>query len=597
MWIFPKRIQEFSSPQAVLLLFVLGLAAYANAISHPFVHDDIVFIQNNPRISQLNIKDIFDYTAPAPHEPSVVNAYYRPFLELVYRSEYRLFGLNPHGYHLFNILVHIANSILVYGILLLILPGRKTFVLSAAALFLLHPVQTEAVACIAGISNLSFAFLGLGSLYFYLVSRRPSTKQKIVFYALSLLLFFVSLLAKEQAVTLLLLIILWEMCFGKTSGQRGVVQLLGYVIIFAGYMIFRQSMLAGALGFPVILNAEFGLRVLSIAGTLLIYLKIFFFPADLHYYRSVDILQPFIASWILLLIILGGTAYFISRAGSEERKILIFGGGWFILSLAPTLNIIPLVNEYSWILAAEHFLYLPLAGLIVFVLRLGGNFMERVFPKAPRSVNTVILIAVFITCLSLTIKQNTYWKDEVALFERTLRFERLGRVHILLAKAYYQQGKYFDAIAEGNEAVSIFDSYLKKTTDKQVGRIYLGFMKGAYFDLARSYQSAGDLASAGLSYEKALVIDPLDSTLHNSAGVFYAQTGSLDKAVGHFEKAVHLDSSDFNAKFNLALGYARNGKLGEAKELLGEIIEKDKAKTMPLAQNMLNDLMKEEAGQ
>ncbi len=597
MWQVCKRIQNISFPQVVLLFFFLGFTTYANAIFHPFVHDDIVFIQENPSIDQLSLRSIFNYTAAPFRRETVVNTYYRPLLELIYRLEYKIFGLNPHGYHLFNILTHIANSILVYCIFMLIFPGQKMIVFSSAALFLLHPVQSEAVACISGISNLCFSFWGLLSLYFYILSAQKKTSRNIFFYGLFLFAFFIALLAKEQAVTVLFLIALFELCCGKDSEMPHSahrLRWLGGGVVFAGYLALRKCVLANALGFSVIFNAEFWLRLLAIPQTLLMYLKVFFFPFDLHYYRSVDILRPFLLPLLGLALIAFMCIYYLKKQSHDQRKVLIFGLGWFILTLAPTLNIIPLVNEYSWILTSEHFLYLPIAGLIVCVLKIATDLIKRFFPQTHAQASTLILVIVLFLCLGLTVKQNTYWKDEVALFERTLRFEKLGRVHILLARAYYQQGNYEGAVREDQKALEVFSSYLKKISNKQVEGIYLGFMKGAYFDLAHSYESMQNPLLAIDSYEKALVIDPLDSTLHNNAGVAYAKAGNLNTAVKHFEKAVFLDDLDFGAKFNLALGYAQQGELDKAKVLLIEIIEKDKTQRATLAQRMLNDLAREE---
>jgi hypothetical protein len=100
-----------------LLLAYIGLIGFVNAIPHPFVHDDIVFIVQNPQINRLdNLSDIFlpQYSGRSQG----INAYYRPILEIIYRLEYRLFGFNAPGFHLVNVLVHIANGLLLFGLLL-----------------------------------------------------------------------------------------------------------------------------------------------------------------------------------------------------------------------------------------------------------------------------------------------------------------------------------------------------------------------------------------------------------------------------------------------------------------------------------------------
>jgi len=176
--------------QIFLILTLFGLLAYTNAINHPFVHDDVVFIQQNPHIAKLDLGNFFIQPAVADQDFSSINQYYRPLLELVNKILYRIVHLNPHGFHFFNVLLHIVNSFLVFSVIRIITGGTKGIALVIAMFFLLHPVQSEAVACIAGISNLVFAFFCLTSFYAYLLSIRANkAKRNGLAYLFSLLLF------------------------------------------------------------------------------------------------------------------------------------------------------------------------------------------------------------------------------------------------------------------------------------------------------------------------------------------------------------------------------------------------------------------------
>src|SRR5204862_8173167 len=97
---------------------------------------------------------------------TVTNPYWRPGLEIFYGIQYHLFGLNPQGYHFTNILLHVINSSLIFYCLKTIL-RRPGMALTVALLFLLHPVQSEAVACVSGISNLLYGLVCLLSCLFY----------------------------------------------------------------------------------------------------------------------------------------------------------------------------------------------------------------------------------------------------------------------------------------------------------------------------------------------------------------------------------------------------------------------------------------------
>ena len=532
---------SFKQPGSLLIflaLCALGLLAYGQTIPYPFVHDDVVFIQQNPRIAFFDWKNIFQGTV-IPVDPSpVINIYYRPLLELLYRVEHVFFGLDSSGYHFFNILFHITNSFLVYCLVNVLAPGKKGFAPAVAVLFLLHPVQSEAVACISGISNLLFAFLVLASLCFYL-------RNSIISYVLSLLAFALALLAKEQAVVLPVLIFLLEM-ISPVSATRQLfpraVRIGGYAGVLIIYFLVRKIFLPEGTMPAIAFNYELFLRVLSIPRTVLMYLGTIFSPHDLHYYRSVDILRPNGVSTGLFGVVVAAVVGIILKAPRSHRRLLLLGAGWFGITLLPVLNIVPLINEYSLILTAEHFLYLPLIGVLLFTMGLGDLFLS-VFPERQRAIlakGGVCLLAVILG--AATIRQSTCWAGEIPLFERTVRFEKdFGRAHILLAKAYYKNGEYAKAIATYRRALAIMDGYLAKVGSQPVASVYLMFIKEIHFDLAHCFEGLGDFQEAVNWYLRALVIDRNDAIVHNNLGIVYLKLGDREKAAAHFREAVALD--------------------------------------------------------
>lgn len=528
---------SFKQPSSLLIFFalcVLGLLAYDQTITYPFVHDDVVFIQQNPRLAFFDWKNIFQGTVIAGQSSPVINVYYRPLLELLYRVEYSVWGREPAGYHLFNIFVHIANSFLVYWLVNVLAQGKRGYAFAVAVLFLLHPVQSEAVACISGVSNLLFAFLVLASLCFYL-------RNSIISHVLSLLAFALALLAKEQAVVLPILIVLLEM-ISPLSLTRPliprVVRIGGYFVVLMIYFGARKILLPDGAMPAIVFNYELLLRVLSIPRTVLMYLGTIFFPYDLHYYRSVDILRPNGVSIGLLGVVFAAVVGIILKVPRSHRRLLLLGAGWFGITLLPVLNIVPLINEYSLILTAEHFLYLPLIGVLLFVLGLGDLFLTRL-PERRRiflARGGVCLLAVIF--LAATVRQNMCWAGEIPLFERTARFEKdFARAHILLAKAYYKNGEYAKAIGTYRRALAIMDGYLVKVGPQPVASVYLGFIKEIHFDLAHCFEAMSDFQEAANWYLRALVLDRNDAIVHNNLGIIYLKLGDQEKAVAHFREA------------------------------------------------------------
>lgn len=554
-----------------LVLIVFGLLAYANAIAHPFVHDDIVFIQQNPHITQFDLKSIFLSTATPDHQGSLINAYYRPLLEIIYRIEYKLFQLNPYGYHFFNIVVHIINSLLVFACMNIISRRKRNFSFVIAILFLLHPVQTEAVACISGISNLIYALFCLLAFYLYLKRGEASSlAQRSRLYFCSLLTFFMALLAKEQAIVMPFLILIYELSL-KRMQKNNLTKVcglwFGYAFVLGGYFLMRKVIVGSSVLDSLKFNGEFWLRILAIPKTLLMYVSIILFPKDLHYYRSVDILQPYLYSVVILGVVLLVVFLILKSIHQSRRRILFFGLGWFLVTLFPTLNILPLINEYSFILTAEHFLYLPLLGVLIFVVGCANVFFEKV-----KINQTVVLSLVIMLFFVLTIRQNTYWKNEIVLFERVLQFQKLGRVHTLLANAYHKDGRYYDAIQENQKALEIMEGYIGKVENPGAKDFYRGFKKRIHFELAQSYVALEEFVLSLKQYQYALELDSNNGFLHNNIGINYLRIKDYASARRHFERAVALNPKDVIAKNNLAMIHLEKKDFSKAIGLFEEIL-------------------------
>lgn len=499
-----------------LFLFLIGFAAYFNSIPHPFVHDDVIFIQNNRTLGDWSdVPSLFLRSSTAGGAVSIINSYYRPFLDVLYKIQYILFDFNPHGYHLFNVLLHGVNGILVYRLIRSLLKNSggvnlspEAFAFCTAMFFLIHPVQTEAVACIAGVSNLIFAFFCLLSLICYVKTRQKEpSRYGILWYAAALIFFWAALFSKEQAIMLPLLVVLYEGTLAaprlgaSASLRTTALRVAGFFIAAFGYLSFRSVVAGNSLAFILAYKGELILRILHIPEVLLMFLGTLVFPYDLHYYRSTDILQsPFLSS--VLLGVFAGTLIFLIRClPKEDRPWLIFACGWFLIALLPTLNIVPLINEYSLILTAEHFLYLPIVGFILFALLAGNFVVQEIFKQKSFRIKVLAVSVLAFLCVTATIKQNTYWQGEIPLFERVVRFEKnFGRGHLLLAKAYYFHQEYDRAIAEYKIALGIMQSYLIRAKVPEAQKFYLGFIQEIKFDLARCYEDRGRKSS--LKFER-----------------------------------------------------------------------------------------------
>jgi len=579
-----------------LLLVAAGLFTFANAVGNPFVHDDLFLIVAD---NAFSLRDIFLNPSSLPQLLPGMKGYYRPVLSLVYALEFRLFHLHAFAYHFFNILIHVVNGLLVFA-LLRRMTDRKMLSWLVALGFIVHPVQSEAVASVAGLSNLLFVFFCLLSFGAYMRIGIKAAGQGRSAAILGAVCFFVlALLSKEQAAFLPGLLLVYEAALAGRKPVPRTVQIFrwaGMVLVLCGYLLWRQVVLGEALAPLLRYPQELWLRVMAIPRTLLMYGRIMIFPADLHYYRSIDILQPSGSSFVVLLLILAGIGLFVRRLEPAKARLCVFGLGWFFVGLLPTLNILPLINEYSLISNFEHFLYLPLAGFLLFAFVVVGQGLDILLKDRARSGQIVMCALVISVWMGLTAYQNTFWRGEVPLFERTLKYQKnFGRARLLLGKAYYYQQQYDRAITEFDRAIAIMNGYLQKSRSAQANRIYREYLKEAYFSQAHCWEQKGDPVRAIDRYRRAIEADPSDSRIYNNLGGLYLKQNDTVAARNLFLQAQSRNPDDLHSKANLAVCYIQMQDFVKARNLLEEVLARDPQ--FPFARQNLEQLRKQMQGE
>jgi tetratricopeptide (TPR) repeat protein len=514
-----------------LSLAFIAFLTFANAIYHPFVHDDIAFIVQNPQIGHLDhLAGIFFQTMnSAGHEG--LNIFYRPVLEIFYRLEYRCFGFNAAGFHLVNIAVHILNGLLLF-VLLCRLKFSRPMACAVSLLFLIHPVQTEAVDSVVGISNLLSAFFLLSTLICYVEER----------HALACVMLVLSFFTKEGVVVAPVLFILLDWYQDK-KGRAGLW--LFFLLLAIGFLGLRSAVTHAHVLETIFQPAGMPhLRFLSIPRTMLMYMRLVVMPYDLHYYRNTDLFGPNAYGFIVLGLLFAALGAAV-RSWQAERRGIILGGLWFMICLLPVLNILPIFNEGSLMLTPEHFLYLPMIGLMI--------VLAVIFTRlVPSRLQLGLALAIFAVLGLATMHQNLFWRGPVALFERTVAFEpSFGRGHLLLAEAYFLNRQEDPAIAEYARALSIMKRYERAVRNDMARHGIESFMKMIYMETAECLQNKGRLDQAVLNYKEALKLDPRDVQALNLLAVCYWRMGEKAEAQQILRAALELDPSYMPVRENL----------------------------------------------
>lgn len=451
------------------LLILLSTLAYANSWQNGFAFDDESVLKDNPHVREPgSIPSLFTSSAmQASHDMKT----YRPLRQAVFTLIYPVFGQNPRGYHVLNTALHSANSAMLFALLLLLgLAASPAF--AVAALFALHPLNTEAVANITGMTDTMFLFFFLLALYAHI------KEMPVAAYAC----FTLSLLSKEMAITLPLIVVMSDAYAGRL--QKGVAyaarRYFAYFAIAALYLALR-SMALGEMGAGEYYGDSLWITMWSQCYVGLMYLKLSLVPWPLSARYDIRLIEsPFDPSVIGLAVLIFALLAATFRAATARRfPLWLFGLWWFALTIMPVWNIIPIRAA----MMGERYMYLPLIGLLIASVSGSGPLWGRA-PKAGAVALGLVLTVFFI----LTVQRNLVWHDDLTLFEDALeKAPDSLLVHWKLFEEYDKRGDTARASVQYNE--------MKRINEKNAR---------AYLDRAFRYLNDGDTESARRMAAKAL---------------------------------------------------------------------------------------------
>jgi len=399
-----------------LSLVAVVFLCFANALRNEFVFDDIYLITVNQQIRSLNL-------------PLLLSSY-RPIRDISYAIDFALWGQDPFGFHLSSIVIHAANVLLVFALV-----RRLTKDLVSAALtaliFAVHPIQTDAVTYISGRRDVLFAFFYILAFHSYLSYYRSRWSVKAVaLFFLFLLLWMLSLLSKEMAVSLPVLIFVWHFCdaWGEETGSfpKQVWQTLKRTIkrdkwfwlvlavsgiAFTAYwvLIKRASHRVGFGSFEY-WGGSFYLNMLTVIRVHAWYLKQLIYPTPIAQYLGAFEISETLFDWRLLLslVVVGGVLCY-GFIMLQRDKLMAFAIFSYFVFLLPVSQLIP-HHE----LLADHYLYLSIMSFALFVSLLVKKISNSGV-ISPKALYLLVGVAVMVLAV-MTVIQNGAWKDERTLW-------------------------------------------------------------------------------------------------------------------------------------------------------------------------------------
>jgi tetratricopeptide (TPR) repeat protein len=511
---------------------------------------------------------------------------------------YQFLGPIPLAFHLVNLVLNLLVVLLLFLVTWRMFDDRlMAFV--AAGLFAVHPIHSESVAWIAAITDLELAFFYLLTFWFFLGLSKWRGRRLILGQLSMAVSFALALLAKEPAVTLVVLTTLYEYSCREDRQETSVPIKLSRCgplwLLLLVYLIFRTHFVGGLAGrsqSPNMGPDAVIFSALALAGQ---YVWKLFWPAALcafyPFHMSTSPSDPrVIAGAVALMVLAFLIVFFWNRA-----RLVSFGLLFFFLNLAPVLYA-------PWMAAnvfTERYLYLPSVGFC-WALGWAGATLWRATTRHSakwRAVVVIFAVALAALCTLRIIRRNPDWHDNERLYKATLALQPDAYIiHINLAALYLDRDDFKNAEAQLREADKLAPDYplilnnfgllnLKlKRYDEALGYLIRSILKNPkapqpHLYLAQVYDQTGQPDFAEKEYLTAIHLSPLSMGAHAGLGEFYFDHARLQEAEEQFQESLRA-ARTLRGFWGLGLVYWREGRYAEAERAFqdAEVLEPSSAR-------------------
>ena len=533
----------------VLFAVVTGLV-YVPVFHGGYYFDDRPLLENNPYVKDIKNIPVFfvskEARVPWTHG-DLQDDIYRPVQSASFAISYALWGNNPGAFHRENVFLHFVNGVLIYLILSSLLNSAQVAFL-AALLFLVHPVQVEAVAYLverASVLSLTL-FLAAFGLFVHSGNRRGRFNR---YTMLSLGSFAIALFTKEIAIILPAVLVLYVICFRDGEDRKArtiVMSLIPYVAIALVYVVARTVNLGRVGQYETIAMWR---RLLIMSEVFWDYLKLMVFPARLTFFPAINSTNfAWKAEYAFYVATVVGFVAGCVVLYRKNRRAAFFPLT-YLVALLPVSNIIPIKTYMQ-----ERFLYYPSVFMLAFAAMLMVAAVRRASGEG--HVRGKYAFAVLVTALvvPLTVRahmRSQDWKDPATLMlkEASVNPDN-GRAYFDLAVTRFKNGDYVQSRTYAERALRV--------TRDNVFLVEIYDLLGNLDKIAKDYDHALE------NYRAAIKCDPGYPYPYNSVGMIYAARGNVREAIPFFEQAVSRDPNDPIFNKNLGTAYGLTGNREQA---------------------------------
>jgi tetratricopeptide (TPR) repeat protein len=560
---------------AGLAITLAGLAVYSNSFHGPFILDDRASIVENPTI----LHGWWAAWQPPTNGETVMG---RPLVNWSLAVNYEIGGWSVVGYHVVNLAIHLLAGLVLFGLVrrTVELPKVRQYIsapslpiaFTAALWWTMHPLQTASVTYIVQRSESLMGFFYLLTLYGFVRAAQTSSR---MWYTLSVAACVLGGLSKEVIVTAPVMVLLYDRTFiGGTFKEAWQARRKYYCALMAtwlplGWLVWSAGTRGDSAGYagPV---SVFDYALAQIPAIFL-YLRASIWPDALVFDygpvvgRQAADIAPMAMLMVLLMV---GTVWAIWR-----RPWLGFMGAWFFIILAPSSSVVPVITEA----AAEHRMYLPLAGLIA----LASLFLWNRAERWALALTGLVALALGLT----TWARNEDYRDPVRLWRSSLAQQpNVARAHENLGLALATEGRNHEALLELRIALRLAPNYPEAENNLGQALAQAGAIEEAaayftqaaqnfrrpheqalaYFNLGNALGQLGRFPEALAAYTQSVALQPDFAPAQNLRGYVLHQLNRDAEAIVAYQVALYLQPAFPQCETNLGDAQAKLGRWPEA---------------------------------
>jgi protein O-mannosyl-transferase len=568
----PRSTTKPSPLLGPLLLIVCGTGAYFNSLSGAFVFDDLTTIVTNPHLDHL--------WPPWKAGDSSL----RLLLFYTLALNRALGGQAPWSYHLVNLGLHLAASLVLYGLVRRCLalvpayaPKAGALALATALIWCVHPLQTQSVTYIIQRGESMASLFYLLTLYGVLRGAQAQTPSGFSgWYAVAAAAYYSGLASKEIAVTIPVAVLLFDVAL-LSGSYREAWRRRRYL-----YLTLLAPQATVALWWALTNPGNFSLLLgdsektsalhyaISQPGVVLYYLRLALWPWP----QAIDYAWPAVSSWEGAVIpgAVVGSAVIAVGWGLWRHCLWALPAALFFLVLAPTSSLVPLQD-----ILVEHRMYLPLAS-VVLLLVLG---IDR-WLRPGRGTATVLVLLATIVLGALTIKRNSIYRDGLTLWNDAAQHRpHNARAFNNIGFYLVQKRRFSAALVQYQKSLDLDPDYAEAHANMGAAHAALGHIDQAISSYVRAIELKGESAETRLNlglalagqgrldeaieqYKQALELNPNYAETHANMGVALVAAGQVTAAQEYFVQALRLNPNLPEAHNNLASIMVGQGRLQEA---------------------------------